>query len=57
MFVADLSYLLRKRTGGTVCLLSAALKMSENMVCTSSALDKFAGLAAGPTSRKWSRKA
>ena len=57
MFVADLSYRLRNRTGGSVSASSAVLRNCENMVRTPVALEILAGLEGGPTKIKWSRKA
>jgi len=57
MLVADLSYLLKNRTGAVEFAASAALYKSENKVKVSSALEIFAGFDGGPTMRKWSRNA
>jgi hypothetical protein len=57
MFVALLSYRLRKRVGGVVVLFFPPSTRAENMLLMSSSLLIFAGLLGGPTKRKWSRKA
>jgi len=57
MLVADLSYRLRKRTGGVELAASAVSCRSEKMVYTSDALEMLAGFDGGPTMRKWSRHA
>ena len=57
-FVADLSYRLRNRTGGSVAMGdSAALYRSENIVSILVVLEILAGFEDGPTRIKWSRNA